>query len=126
MAEPLLFYSCPLGRRLLGLALRYVDRNPGRARLVECAEQSPWSSARAHIDEGDKFGLLDGETWWELCPLRDWQQVLRGAGETPEQLEALRQATRTGRPCAEAGVVAEWERRLGRSPHGPSARPNRR
>jgi putative transposase len=111
------FYSCPLGRRHLGLALRYADLNPVRARLVECAEQWPWSSARAHIDGEDKLGLLDGETWRELCPLGDWQEVLRGAGEPPEQLEALRQATRTGRPCAEAGMVAEWERRLGRKLH---------
>lgn len=52
--------------------------------------------------------------WRELCPLADWGEVLRGAGETTEELEALRQATRAGRPYAEAGIVADWESRLGR------------
>ena len=99
---------------LRGLALRYVDLNPVRAGLVEWAEPWRWSSARAHIDGADASGLLDGEAWRELCPLGDWEQVLRGASQTAEQIEALRQATRTGRPCAEEIVVAEWERRLGR------------
>jgi REP-associated tyrosine transposase len=111
------FYSCPLDRRHLGLALRYVDLNPVRAGLVERAEQWRWSSARAHIDGADPFGLLDVETWREWCPLGDWEQVLRGASETAEQIEALRQATRSGRPCAEETVVADWERRLGRKLH---------
>jgi putative transposase len=108
------FFSCPLGRRHLGLALRYVDLNPVRAGLVDRAEDWHWSSARAHIEGKDEMGLLDSESWRELCPLADWGEVLRGSGETAEQLEALRQATRTGRPYAEEGVVADWERRLGR------------
>jgi putative transposase len=33
----------------LGHAMRYVSLNPVRARLVERAEDWPWSSARAHL-----------------------------------------------------------------------------
>ncbi len=63
--------------------------------------------------QADTCGLLDGEAWRQLCPLGDWEQVLRGASPTPGPIEALRQATRTARPCAEEDVLAEWERRLG-------------
>ncbi|MFN0164961.1 MAG: transposase [Bryobacteraceae bacterium] len=43
------FFSCGLdaGHRLV--ALRYVERNPVRARLVEAADQWPWSSATVHV-----------------------------------------------------------------------------
>ncbi len=75
-----------------------------------------WGAYRPYrpYRQADACGLLDGEAWRELCPLGDWEQVLRGASPTAEQIEALRQATRTGRPCAEQGVLAERERRLGR------------
>ena len=43
------FYSAPLGHRHLVSALRYVDLNPVRARLVERALDYEWSSARAHV-----------------------------------------------------------------------------
>ena len=33
------FYSCPLDQRHLWIALRYVERNPVRANLVERPEQ---------------------------------------------------------------------------------------
>jgi hypothetical protein len=70
--------------------------------------------SRPHIEGADALGLLDSEAWRELCPLSDWEEVLPGASETAEPIEALRQATRTGRPCAGDSVVAEWERPLGR------------
>lgn len=42
------FYSCPLDMAHLWAALRYVELNPVRARLVDEADQYPWSSAAAH------------------------------------------------------------------------------
>jgi putative transposase len=71
------FFSAPLGREHLGRALRYVDMNPVRAQLVESASDYPWSSARAHAPGRDPWGLLDHDLWREICPLRDWEGVLR-------------------------------------------------
>ncbi len=42
------FYSCPLDGVHLYAAIRYVERNPVRAGLVERSEDYPWSSALNH------------------------------------------------------------------------------
>ena len=60
-------------------ALRYVDLNPVRARLVVEAVSYEWSSAAAHVSGKDPTGLLDQEAWRELCPLNDWGEVLAAA-----------------------------------------------
>ena len=46
------FYSCALDRRHFWLALKYVERNPVRARLCRKPWRYEWSSAAAHVDEG--------------------------------------------------------------------------
>ena len=109
------FYSTSLDRDHLIAALRYVDMNPVRARLVVEAVSYEWSSAAAHVTGKDPTGLLDGDTWLELCPLNDWDEVL--AAPTPEvQLAArLRQATRTGRPLGSPEFISELEARLQRT-----------
>jgi len=42
------FYSCVLDEAHLWAAVRYVERNPVRAGMVNRAEDHPWSSAPAH------------------------------------------------------------------------------
>ena len=78
-------------------ALRYVDLNPVRARLVVEAVSYEWSSGAAHVSGKDPTGLLDQEAWRELCPLNDWGEVL-AASPDEQHAERVRQATRTGRP----------------------------
>ena len=46
MAGP--FFSSALDEPYLWAALRYVERNPVRARIVRKAENYMWSSAAAH------------------------------------------------------------------------------
>ncbi len=59
------FYSCPLQFEHALEALRYVERNPVRARMVDLPWEYEWSSAREHVgfngeidtstkDEGNK------------------------------------------------------------------------
>lgn len=59
------FYSCPLQFEHALEALKYVERNPVRARMVELPWEYEWSSAREHVgfnaeidtstkDEGNK------------------------------------------------------------------------
>ncbi len=43
------FYSCPLQFEHALEALRYVERNPVRARMVELPWEYEWSSAREHV-----------------------------------------------------------------------------
>jgi REP-associated tyrosine transposase len=93
------FYSAPLDRAHLLRALRYVDLNPVRARLIERAEDYRWSSARAHVTGADPGGLVDFDCWWEICPAGDWADEL-AASETPEDdwAKELRAATIAGKP----------------------------
>ena len=54
------FYSCPLDGAHLAVALRYVEENPCRARLVESPGQYRWSSAAVHLGlRGDAYNVLD-------------------------------------------------------------------
>ena len=43
------FLSYPLDERHLFLAVRYIERNPVRAGIVQRAEDYLWASASAHV-----------------------------------------------------------------------------
>lgn len=122
------FYSAPLGRDHLLRALRYVDLNPLRARLVERAMEFEWSSARGHVRSRDPAGLLDMEEWRRLCPLDDWEEVLEEPAELDEGWSArLRDATRCGKPLGNKDFVGGLQSATGvdleiRSPGRPATR----
>lgn len=104
------FYACLLGEEHLWSAIRYVERNPVRAQLVDRAECYPWSSAAAHCRlAADPF----------LSKLKvpgtisDWSSWL-ALREPEAELCTLREKTRTGRPFATDEVVQELESSLGR------------
>jgi putative transposase len=106
------FYSCPLERGHAWIALRYVDLNPVRARIVEGAEQWRWSSARAHTGkEIDEFGLLCGE-WLEWRDWPDWRDYLKAPN--PDEERRLRENTKQSRPLGSREFVRHWEGVLGR------------
>ena len=52
------FASYPMDPAHLMTAIRYVELNPVKAKLVRRAEDWPWSSARAHVT-GRHDGLID-------------------------------------------------------------------
>jgi putative transposase len=54
------FYSCILDERRLYAAIRYVENNPVRAKIVERPDEYQWSSARSHIYKEDNPVL------WEI------------------------------------------------------------
>jgi putative transposase len=95
----------------LAHAARYVALNPVRARLVERAEDWPWSSTRAHF-AGCDDGLV------EVAPLLervgDFAAFL-GSAEDQQASRALRMAETTGRPLGDASWVRSLEERSGRT-----------
>ena len=110
------FASYPMDEAHLMLALRYVELNPVKARLVKRAEDWRWSSAKAHIG-GEPDGLTD------LAALagvhRNWRAMLRRgleAGDLAPDVEAAIEAhERTGRPWGDAAFVARLETASGRT-----------
>ncbi len=91
------FASYPMDEPHLMAAIRYVERNPVKAGLVERAEDWPWSSARAHVTgEGD--GLTDLTASSGL--FETWRRMLSDgleAADAPEDAVWEKHA-RTGRP----------------------------
>ncbi len=109
------FYSTSLSRDHLVAALRYVDLNPLRARLVVEAVSYEWSSAASHLSGKDPAGRLDQEAWREVCPLNERGEVLAAAAPDEQLAERLRQATRTGRPLGSWEFISALEGRLQRA-----------
>ncbi|MHC5025109.1 MAG: transposase, partial [Planctomycetota bacterium] len=91
------FFSCPLDEPHLVAAARYVERNPVRAKMVTQAWDWPWSSARFHVGLRKTDALVDDPTMFGL--IHDWRRLLR---TDPEDVDDLRERTRTGRPCGSA------------------------
>jgi len=104
------FFSCVLQGRHALAAVRYVERNPVRARLVRRAWRYRWSSAAAHV-EGRSDALIRGNPL--AGEVNDWRRFLMAADDEAT-LHAIRLHGRTGRPLGEAGFVRRLERRLGR------------
>ena len=110
------FYSTPLQTAHLIRALRYVDRNPVRAGLVERATEYDWSSARAHVEGRDPAALVDPTLWREIVPLEDWGDVLaEPPGADEEWRQRLRTATYAGKPLGAREFVKRLETENGRS-----------
>jgi hypothetical protein len=56
-------------------AVRYVERNPVRARLVERATDWPWSSARAHANGEPRRKSADSNPIRQLMNCYSWNKV---------------------------------------------------
>jgi putative transposase len=107
------FFSSALDDSYLWAAIRYVERNPVRARLVRRAENYRWSSAPAHCGlRADS--VLTSEPLWlrQLKSMGDWSKWL-GEGDRPEQLEVLRRCVERGLPCGVEGFIRKLERQAG-------------
>ncbi len=107
------FFSCPLDEPHLWAALRYIERNPVRARLVRRAWRYGWSSAAAHVGAGpDRSDLLDLAAWRKDWSPAKWREQLCEP-EDEALTGRLRRCTRTGRPLASDSFLSKLERRLG-------------
>ena len=106
------FYSCPLDDDHLWAAIRYVERNPVKAGLVERSEQYRWSSAMAHC------GLCtDDLLCTDFLPdgvIEDWSAWLAQPDEE-SVVDYIRQQTQTGRPCGSETFLDQLEGLLNRS-----------
>jgi len=105
------FKAPVLDEAYLWNVVAYVERNPVRAHIVKQAEDYRWSSAAAHCGlREDPVISLD----LPLCEhIPDWHAWL-AREENAENLEFIRERTRTGQPCASDDFVRMLEAKLGR------------
>ncbi len=88
--------------------IRYVERNPLRAGLVQRAESYRWSSL-GQRDRGERDPLLAD---WPLARPVAWTRHVNGV-QTEGEVEAIRKSVLRGSPYGEAGWTQATARRLG-------------
>lgn len=90
--------------------LRYVERNPVRAKLVDRAVKWQWSSAwrYEHADESAKKLLAK----WPIDRLRNWRKLVDRV-ETQSELEAMRRCVKRAQPFGGEAWCKQIIKRLG-------------
>lgn len=103
--------------------MRYVERNPVRANLIELAEDWPWGSAhlRGQSQETCRWLSIPGDP-----PLpRNWRSIVNKA-ESEAELQAVRDSVRRGIPFGESQWTKNSAVRLGlESTIRPRGRPKK-
>lgn len=116
------FYSAPIDDENVLLGLRYIERNPLRARMARNAAKYLWSSAAVHCDGRAATASAARIDPRAFLDLRWWREASRGVNWTEElvepiedrELSRIRRATHTGRPLASDHWLAKLESKLGR------------
>jgi putative transposase len=98
------YNSCALGPRHLWAALRYVELNPVRARLVTTPREYTWSSAEAHLSGADPWRIADLRFWSESGGAERWRALLSQRDDEADA-KALRRATYSGQPFGDEEFV---------------------
>ena len=107
------YFSSPLDADYLLNAVRYVELNPVRARMVARAEDYTWSSAAAHCGLCND-SLVDRQPRSRfLAGIVDWSQWLTEKF-TEETLATLRHHGSQNLPCGSTEFVAQLETAAGR------------
>ncbi len=101
------FFSCPMDENYLFTAVRYVERNPVKAGIVQNAEDYPWSSAKAHIKRSADEILSD---CFLTNNIKDWSDYLKIESEKDHEL--IEKHTRTGKPLGSESFIHEIENKL--------------
>ena len=101
---------------------RYVERNALRARLVQRAEEWPWSSlgAARHSAAASEAPAL---TPWPVPRPRAWRSLVN-TPQTAAELDAIRTSIQRGRPLGSPTLQKRTAKRLGlESTFRPRGRP---
>lgn len=106
------FQSFPMDDTHTLAAVRYVELNPVRARLVRDAEAWPWSSARAHC-QSRSDQLILAKRPPPLDDIEDWREFLAD-GLDDATLQAIRSHEVNCKPLGSADFVAGLSRQAAR------------
>jgi putative transposase len=105
-------FSCPMDDEYFRTALRYVERNPVRAKIVAKPWEYKWSSAGFHAGIHSKDPLVDYDCHTVLgLNKQQWREFLKADSN---EMNILQVMTRTGRPCGSKSFVDKLEKITGR------------
>ncbi len=109
------FFSSALDEEYLWAAIRYVERNPVRAKIVRKAENYHWSSAAAHCGLRADSVLTNVASWRrQFDGIGNWSNWL-AEGDEPQELEVLRRNVDRGLPCGSARFIGKLEKLTGQA-----------
>ena len=107
------FFSSPLDEGHFWTALRYVELNPVRAKMVAQAADYRWSSARAHCNAECDMLLARDSVWHrKLDRVSDWREFLSAA--TDHEINDARERFCRSLPFGDESFVANLEQVTGR------------
>lgn len=120
------FFSSPLDDAYLWAAVRYVERNPVRAKRVRKAENYRWSSAGAHCQLRQDDVLTTKSSWRkQFEAIGDWSAWL-AEGDEPETMQVLRRNIEKGLPCGSEKFIQTLEKLASRLlQYRPRGRPKK-
>lgn len=104
------FKSCVLSEQHLYRAVRYVERNPVRAKIVKKAEDYRFSSAKAHVHKTKDDLLTDNFVHDEI---KDWKNYLLDESDDKENNLFVGHVN-TGRPLGDEKFIEAMEEIVGR------------
>jgi putative transposase len=107
------FYSCILDESYLMAALRYAERNPVRAHMVEQPWEWEWSSAAAHVGQAEGRIPLVALNALAGMSAHAWKQFIN-AEDSQGELHEMRTHTMTGRPLGTDSFITSLSRLLGK------------
>ncbi len=102
------YRSTVMDERYVYAAVRYVERNPVRANIVQRAEEYQWSSAKAHTRRIHAPILTP---FYLMDEIKNWSKYL---AEEERELSIIRKHSRTGRPLGSAEYIRQLEKQMGR------------
>ena len=105
------FYSCALDEQHLYAAIRYVETNPVRAKLVKDPADWEWSSAKLHINK--QQGILSLQEVNNFIKIPNWKEYL-SLNNNEKMISKIRRDTLTGKPSGEIKFVQKIEELLKR------------
>jgi len=106
------FYSTVIEEEpYLWAVVRYMERNPVRAKLVDRAEDYQWSSAKAHLSM-ERNALLSENDWLGGKNLKAYRNFFKDEDGITDSL--IRKSTSTGRPLGGEQFLKGLEKLIGR------------
>ena len=99
------FFSCVMDDAHLYQAIRYVEQNPVRARMVQYPWDYAWSSAKWHVQqEAERYIKVKNVAFIDQ---KDWKSYLMSKDEGVNA--RIREATQKGKAVAREEFIAYWE-----------------
>ena len=113
------FYSCVLDEPHLIASMRYVERNPVRAKLVRTPWEWTWSSASYHINQ-KKVSLIKLYDFTKIIDMTDnsWREYICSE-DNLEIITNIRKHSLTGHPLGKEIFIRKLEVKFGKKLQTP-------